>query len=175
MEQLNDTMTYYETLKKVVDYLNDTNGQVSDLTDSLTYLQDEGLDLSVLDNFNTKLNDGTIGNLINNTLLNSKVNQSDIGNLANLTTSNKTNLVNAINSNVSLLAESTQLKGTTQSIIFNTDGTVQKVQHKDPSNNILREDVFTYAPNLITEVRTLSVGGTLTFKYHLDTLETEVI
>lgn len=73
------------------------------------------------------------------------------------------------------LAESTQLKGTTQSIVFNTDGTVQKVQHKDPLSNVLREDVFTYASNLITEVRTLSSGGSITFKYHLDTLETEVL
>ena len=67
------------------------------------------------------------------------------------------------------------IKGTTQSIIYNTDGTIQKVQHKDVNNNVLREDVFTYTTNLITEVRTLSSGGTLTFKYHLDTLETEVI
>jgi hypothetical protein len=73
------------------------------------------------------------------------------------------------------LAESTQLKGTTQSITFNTDGTVQKVQHKDSGNVVLREDVFTYSTNLITEVRTLSSGGSVTFKYHLDTLETEVI
>jgi hypothetical protein len=73
------------------------------------------------------------------------------------------------------LAESTQIKGTTQSIIWNTDGTAQKVQHKDSLNNILREDVFTYSTNLITEVRTLISGDSLTFKYHLDTLQTEVI
>jgi hypothetical protein len=73
------------------------------------------------------------------------------------------------------LAESTQIKGTTQSIVFNADGTVQKVQHKDLNNVVLREDSFTYETNLITEVRTLSTGGSVTFKYHLDTLETEVI
>lgn len=77
--------------------------------------------------------------------------------------------------NAASLAESAQIKGTTQSIVFNTDGTVQKVQHKDPLSNVLREDVFTYASNLITEVRTLSSGGSITFKYHLDTLETEVL
>jgi hypothetical protein len=73
------------------------------------------------------------------------------------------------------LAESTSIKGTTQFIIFNTDGTAQKVQHKNSGNVVLREDVFTYTTNLITEVRTLSSGGSVTFKYHLDTLETEVI
>jgi hypothetical protein len=98
-----------------------------------------------------------------------------IGSLASLTTSNKTSVVNAINENASALAESTQIKGTTQSIVFNADGTVQKVQHKDLNNVVLREDSFTYETNLITEVRTLSTGGSVTFKYHLDTLETEVI
>lgn len=73
------------------------------------------------------------------------------------------------------LAQNLTIKGTTQSIVFNTDGTVQKVQHKDSSSVVLREDVFTYESNLITEVRTLSSGGSVTFKYHLDTLETEVI
>jgi hypothetical protein len=80
-----------------------------------------------------------------------------------------------IDDHAAQLAESTQLKGTTQNIIFNTDGTVQKVQHKDSYNVVLREDVFTYTTNLITEVRTLSSGGSITFKYHLDTLQTEVI
>ena len=67
------------------------------------------------------------------------------------------------------------IKGTTQSITFNGNGTVQKVQHKDVSNNLIREDIFTYATNLITEVRTLTSGGTVTLKNHLDTLVTEVI
>lgn len=68
------------------------------------------------------------------------------------------------------------IKGTIQSITFNTDGAVQKVQHKDKSNVVIREDVFTYSANLITEVRTLiSSGEVLTFKNNLDTLQTEVI
>ena len=67
------------------------------------------------------------------------------------------------------------IKGTTQTITFNTDGTVQKIQHKNVSDVVLREDVFTYAANLITEVRTLSTAETITFKYHTDTLLTEVI
>ena len=70
--------------------------------------------------------------------------------------------------------QSGSVKGTIQSITFDVDGTVQKVQHKD-GINLIREDVFTYAPNLITEVRTLTSGGSITFINHLDTLETEVI
>jgi hypothetical protein len=67
------------------------------------------------------------------------------------------------------------IRATKQSIIFNTDGTVQKIQHKDVNLVVLREDVFTYTTNLITEVRTLSTGRKLTFKFNLTTLETEVI
>ncbi|MFS0864131.1 hypothetical protein [Fredinandcohnia sp. 179-A 10B2 NHS] len=67
------------------------------------------------------------------------------------------------------------IKGTKQSIVFNSDGTVQKVTYKNATNTVLREDVFTYENNLITEVRTLPNGESITFKYHLDTLETEVI
>ena len=67
------------------------------------------------------------------------------------------------------------IKGTTQSIVFNGDGTVQKIQHKDSTSTLIREDVFTYASNLITEIRTLTSGGSLTYKYHLDSLQTEVI
>jgi hypothetical protein len=67
-----------------------------------------------------------------------------------------------------------QLKGTTQSLVFNTDGTIQKVIYKDTQNNIVGEDVFTYSANLITEVKTRGSNVT-TYKYHLDTLETEVI
>jgi hypothetical protein len=72
-----------------------------------------------------------------------------------------------------LLAD--DIKGTTQNTTFNPDGTVQKIQHINGSSIVLREDVFTYATNLITEVRTLSTLQTITFKYHLDTLQTEVI
>lgn len=68
------------------------------------------------------------------------------------------------------------IQKTTQNVIFNEDGSVQKVQHKDLQNNIVREDCFTYEPNIITEVRTLlSTDKTLTFVYHLDNLITEVM
>lgn len=72
-------------------------------------------------------------------------------------------------------AKQSSIKGTKQSITFNDDGTVQKIEHKNSLNEIVRVDTFTYATNLITEVRTLATGETLTFVNHLDTLETEVI
>lgn len=66
------------------------------------------------------------------------------------------------------------IRGTKQSITFNSDGTVQKVQHIDTDENVVREDVFTYSGDTITEVRTLADTSTITYVYHLDTLETEV-
>jgi uncharacterized protein (AIM24 family) len=52
---------------------------------------------------------------------------------------------------------------------------ITQILHKTGST-VIRSDVFTYSVNLITEVRTIvATGATVTFKYHLDTLETEVI
>ena len=87
----------------------------------------------------------------------------------------ETSRVSADSARASQLALQENIKGTNQFIIFNGDGTVQKVQHKDGLSALIREDVFTYATNLITEVRTLTLGGTLTLINHLDTLETEVV
>ena len=70
---------------------------------------------------------------------------------------------------------SDNIKSTTQSIVFNADRSVQKIQHKDSFGGIVRDDVFTYTTNQITEVRTLSDGQAVTHKYHLDNLETEII
>lgn len=69
------------------------------------------------------------------------------------------------------------IKGTSQTVTKNVNGDVTKIQHKDSFNVLIREDVFDYSvTNVITETRTLiSSGATLTFKYHTDTLATEVI
>jgi len=68
------------------------------------------------------------------------------------------------------------IKGTNQSVTLNTGGDVIKVQHINGSSVVLREDIFTYATNLITEVRTIIASGlTITYLYHTDTLTTEVI
>jgi hypothetical protein len=65
------------------------------------------------------------------------------------------------------------IKGTTQYPTI-TDGQVIRIDHKN-GTAIIRSDVFSYAENLITEVRTLNTGDMMTFKYHLDSLNTEVI
>lgn len=69
----------------------------------------------------------------------------------------------------------TPIKGTSQIIVKNTDGTINRVTHYTPGNVTIRTDAFTYAANLITEIRTLNTGETLTFFNHLDTLITEVV
>lgn len=52
---------------------------------------------------------------------------------------------------------------------------INEIDHMSGSTKI-RTDVFTYATNLITEVRTIvATGDTVTFKYHTDTLNVEVI
>lgn len=76
--------------------------------------------------------------------------------------------------NAAQIAALTQQKGTTQTITFNGDGTVQKVTDTDSSSNVVRESVYTY-PDANTIVETKTVGTSVTtYTYHLDTLVTEV-
>jgi hypothetical protein len=68
----------------------------------------------------------------------------------------------------------TDIKGTDAYPII-VSNQVNEIDHKI-GTTIIRTDVFTYSTNLITEVRTIvATGQILTFKYHTDTLETEVI
>ena len=69
------------------------------------------------------------------------------------------------------------IKGTTQVVTTNVNGDVTKIQHTDSNNTVIREDVFDYSlENIIVETRTLiATGETITYKYHTDTLNTEVI
>ena len=84
-----------------------------------------------------------------------KASDSDFGNALNLTS---------------------DIKNTNQSVTFNPDGTVKKITHTDKTTSeIVRDDIFTHTTNLITEVRTLPNSATITYKYHLDTMKTEVI
>ena len=56
-----------------------------------------------------------------------------------------------------------------------TNGQINQIDHKSGST-VIRSDVFTYSTNLVTEVRTIiATSATVTLKYHLDTLQTEVI
>ena len=66
------------------------------------------------------------------------------------------------------------IKGTTQTVTFNSNGTVQTVTHKDSSGKTLRTDSFTYGTDTITETRTLASGETLTITTNTKTLTTEV-
>jgi hypothetical protein len=65
------------------------------------------------------------------------------------------------------------IKGSIQIPIV-VDNQVTQILHQ-VSGVTVRSDIFTYSTNLVTEVRTLTAGGTLTLKYHTDTLQTEVI
>ena len=97
---------------------------------------------------------------------------ASLDNGSGLISANVVPALDAVNAQFSL---NEAIKGTNQFVTLNGDKTINKVEHKNLSNIVLRTDAFTYAVNLITEIRTLSTGATTTFKYHLDTLETEVI
>ena len=62
---------------------------------------------------------------------------------------------------------------TVQSITFDNAGNVAQITHTRNSVAI-RTDVFTFAENTITEVRTLSTGESLTIVTDTDTLQTTV-
>ncbi|MBZ9633083.1 hypothetical protein [Clostridium sp. FP1] len=55
-----------------------------------------------------------------------------------------------------------------------SSGKVTQILHKINGVTV-RTDNFTYATNLVTEIRTLNTSETLTLKYHTDTMQTEVI
>jgi hypothetical protein len=60
------------------------------------------------------------------------------------------------------------LKGTTQTPTY-TGKNITQIVHKDAGNVIVRTDVYTYTPTLITEVRTLAANNaTMTFKYYFN-------
>ena len=61
------------------------------------------------------------------------------------------------------------IDGTTQKVTFNTDMTVQNIQHIDGVGVVVRNDIFTYADGKITEVRTLSTSETKTLIYEEET------
>lgn len=65
------------------------------------------------------------------------------------------------------LLKNDYIGGTTQTPTI-IDGQITQVVHKDSGNATLRTDTFTYTPSLITEIRTLSTGETLTLKYYFN-------
>ena len=79
--------------------------------------------------------------------------------------------INDLKSAISLHDD--EIDNTVQTITFASDGSVQKIEHKR-NNVVIRTDTFTFATNMITEVRTLNTGETLTIATNLTTLETTV-
>ncbi|MBZ9686873.1 hypothetical protein G9F72_011105 [Clostridium estertheticum] len=72
------------------------------------------------------------------------------------------------------MKKQTDIKGTIQYPTITT-GKVTQILHKTGST-VIRTDIFVYTTNLVTETRTMaSDGSTLVYKYHTDTLQTEVI
>lgn len=67
-----------------------------------------------------------------------------------------------------------EIQNTIRSVVFTNDRKVSSVLHKR-GVEIIRSDVFTYSTDLITEVRTMNTGETLTLIYNTKTFETEVI
>ena len=65
-----------------------------------------------------------------------------------------------------------EVPDTVQAYTF-SGGSVSQVAH-NRSNTAIRTDVFTYTDNIITEVRTLNTGESLTIVTNLTTLETTV-
>ena len=66
-----------------------------------------------------------------------------------------------------------EIPDTVQTITFDQNGNVQSIAHSR-SNVAVRTDVFTFAANSVTEVRTLSTGQSLTIVTNLSTLETTI-
>lgn len=78
--------------------------------------------------------------------------------------------VDELNKNSLLINE--VIPNTIQSYIF-TDGRISQIVHSRNSSAI-RTDSFTYGTGTITEVRTLTSGGSLTIVTNLSTLETTI-
>lgn len=66
-----------------------------------------------------------------------------------------------------------EIPGTTQSINYASDGSVSSVVFSI-NNTPIRTDIFTFATNTITEVRTLVSGENLTIATDTETLESTV-
>lgn len=87
---------------------------------------------------------------------------------------NATNLNGIEQDLVNTMLLTDNIQGTTTAPTI-SNGQVTRVDHMSGTTTI-RTDVFTYATNLITEVRTLvATNDVITLKYHLDTLQVGVI
>lgn len=78
----------------------------------------------------------------------------------------------ALKSAIALQEET--IPDTTQTITFDQSGNVVSIVHTDGNENVVRSDVFTFGTNIITEVRTLASGESLTIVTNTETLVTTV-
>ena len=79
--------------------------------------------------------------------------------------------ISDVKNTLSLLDD--EIPDTVQTITFDQNGNVQSITHSR-NNAAVRTDVFTFAANSVTEVRTLSTGQSLTIVTNLSTLETTI-
>lgn len=66
-----------------------------------------------------------------------------------------------------------EINNTVQEITYDANGVVQKIEHKQ-GTEVIRTDVFTFTDTVITEVRTLNSGESLSIVTNLDTLVTTI-
>lgn len=72
------------------------------------------------------------------------------------------------------LSLTSSIPNSTQTVAFNSDGTLKQVLHKDASGAVVRTDNYTYSGNTITETRTLATGESMIFVLDTETLTMEV-
>ena len=72
------------------------------------------------------------------------------------------------------LLHDAEIAGTTQKVTFDGD-TVEKIEHVDGEENVVRTDTFVITAAQIVETRTLATGETLTLTTNLSTLDTAVV
>ena len=68
--------------------------------------------------------------------------------------------------------EAEDIRGTTKVITFDEDDNLQSIVHTNIRGNVVRTDTFTFDSEVITEVRTLPTGESLTIVTNTDTLIT---
>lgn len=184
----NDNVFAVQELKKYVDVIKvnaekalvDANNAIDDVNTTLADYDSQSVTQAIADSQSALANANQAVQTANDTQtqLNSIVIASGTSDAETIQARGSFDLLNERleDSDERILLESDVIRGANKPILFNTDGTIQKVQFiRSLDDTIVREDVFTYGNNSITEVRTLLSGSTMTIIYNLETLETEVI
>lgn len=68
------------------------------------------------------------------------------------------------------------IENTVQTIVYNEDGSVNRIEHRAiAGNGLVRSDTYTFTENSVTEVRTLASGASLTITTDYITMQTTVV